>query len=112
MRASASTPFFPCPTRWTSGKLFNRKASSSRAGFSSSTMRVLMGIGSSRTGKRQYMRGGGDVTQKTDSASASETWKVDVGRPQESRPGRIYYSGKDGPAFGKFPREAVLAKGP
>src|SRR5262249_28075169 len=42
MRLTASRPFFPCAMRWISGKPLSRKASSSRAGFSSSMMRVLM----------------------------------------------------------------------
>src|SRR5580700_3217883 len=45
MRLTASRPFLPWPMREISGKAFKRKASSSRAGFSSSTMMVLMGIG-------------------------------------------------------------------
>src|SRR5215470_18170035 len=54
MRLTASRPFFPWPTRLISGKPFSRKASSSRAGFSSSTMSVLMDM----VGKQQYRRVG------------------------------------------------------
>jgi len=44
MRLTASRPFLPWPIREISGKALRRKASSSRAGFSSSTMMVLMGM--------------------------------------------------------------------
>src|SRR5882724_4629215 len=54
MRLTASRPFLPCATRLISGKALRRKASSSRAGFSSSTMRVLMDMG----GQTHYRRVG------------------------------------------------------
>ena len=42
IKATASTPFLPCPITLISGKPFKRNASSSRAGFSSSTMMVFI----------------------------------------------------------------------
>src|SRR5260370_24909868 len=44
MSETASTPFLPCPITLISGNAFSRKASSSRAGFSSSTMIVFIAI--------------------------------------------------------------------
>src|SRR5436190_828786 len=44
MRLMASTPFFPCATTFTSSTLFSRKASSSRANCSSSTITADNGI--------------------------------------------------------------------
>src|SRR5215469_2495669 len=44
MRLTASSPFLPWPMTEISGKALSRTASSSRAGFSSSTMMVLIAI--------------------------------------------------------------------
>src|SRR5258708_19419455 len=76
MRLTASRPFLPWPMMEISGKALRRKASSSRAGFSSSTMMVLMGIGV----KGKYSAGKGRLDNSDQIAAIRKRLMVEFGR--------------------------------